>query len=222
MADWLSTLIASAHTALDGPSGDEARAYLAGRGVTEAEWRLHHLGCTPFDLPVAECTQAFADWMPKYFYGRLLFPFFDARGAAIGLQTRSLDKKFYQQFYAYPTELSPFLFGLPQALPTIWETGVVAVVEGVFDYFAVSKVYPGTVAILTANPSAAVKRFLRRYAMRVVALLDMDEAGRQGVDRLVRDPDRTYMVTAPSYPGHDPGDLLAAGRLVVLERLLRI
>lgn len=76
-------------------------------------------------------------------------------------------------------------------IPTVDE---VVVVEGVFDAAAVVEAgFPHVVALLGAVPSDFQLAALSRYR-RVVAVLDADEAGRRGADRLRRALGRTVTV----------------------------
>lgn len=185
------------------------------------DWVTYQIGYASPSIEIGTCTAAFAAWYPRGWFERLVFPLTAPLGAVLGVQTRALDTKSYMQFYAYPTEVFPYLFGVTAALPHIWRTKQIVIVEGVFDYLAVKDLAPNAVAVLTAGVPQACRRFFRRYVKRVTALLDMDEAGRTGAERLATDPDAGYVVTAPRYPAHDPADYLATeeGR-AALQRVL--
>lgn len=219
---WLDDLVTAAHTSLlsEKPEAIAAHEYLAGRGVTDEEIVAHRLGFSDPEVPIDTCTQQFDQWRQKYWYSRLVFPLHSTMGAVIGVQTRRIDEKRYMQFWAQPTEIFPYLFGLDAALPHIWRTRQVVIVEGIFDYFAASKVASNTVAVMTAGVSIAAKRFFRRYVKRVTALLDMDEPGREGAETLKRFA-VGYQVVVPKYSEHDPGDMLKYGKLEELRRVLR-
>ena len=219
---WLDDLLDTTHQALvDLPENSEPREFLRGRGVTEAQIQQYRLGFAPADLSIGTCTAEFWKWQRKYWSNRLVFPLYSTLGHAIGLQTRSLRDKQYQQFYAYDRGIYPYLFGLPVALPEIWRTRQVVVVEGVFDCLAAGQVAPNAVATLTANIPRACRTFLWRYATRVTALLDMDETGREKAADLQRFAPPGRQVVIPVYEGHDPGDLARFGRVADLRRALR-
>lgn len=218
---WLDDLVGQAHGALLSDVGREAREYLASRGLTDEDIELHHLGYADPTLTIAACTSDFDKWREKYYYNRIVFPLRSVLGNVIGIQTRCVDEKRYMQFWAYPTEIFPYLFGLSTALPAIWATRQVVIVEGIFDQIAASRVAPNTVATMTAKASMACGRFFRRYVKRVVALLDMDEPGREGAEKLKRFAPPEYSVYVPVYSEHDPGDMLKNGKLEELRRVLQ-
>lgn len=219
---WLDDLVEVTHRELVDLAEDAPpRECLRGRGVTDEQIRQHRLGFAPAGLAIDACTPEFWKWSRKYWSNRLVFPLFSTLGHAIGIQTRSMQEKQYQQFYAYDRGVYPYLFGLPAALPHIWRTRQVVVVEGVFDCLAASQVAPNTVASLTANIPRACRTFLFRYAKRVTALLDMDETGREKASDLQRFAPPGRQVLIPFYDGHDPGDFARFGRVEDLRRALR-
>ena len=187
---------------------DEARSYLHRRGVSPDDIVQHQIGWLPEPEVVGGWSREFYRWQARALPNAIIFPIYSVLGTVIGLQTRRLDEKRYEKFLAGPSDLFPPVFGLPQALPDIWRTEQVVLVEGVFDYFAVRRYTPNVLATLTASIPTSVRRFLRRYVQRTLVLLDMDEAGRAGVDLLIREH---LPVFAPSYRAHDPGDLVAEG-----------
>lgn len=243
---WLSDLTtAAASTLWEEPGAAHARDYLAERGVDEALARAHGVGWAQVEtVPVRQGTKAFAEWFPRYFYRRLVFPLRDFEGVPMGLVTRPLPaedqpQRVYQQFYARPSEVYPFLFGLAEALPTIWERRTAIVVEGIFDYFAVRAAgHPNVVALLTAHPSKTALRLFRRVLTHLIILTDMDDAGRFAAYRMAGlEPPREvwpenwtptrltpppYRVSLPRLPApwKDPGQLLERGHVATLKGIL--
>jgi DNA primase len=143
----------------------------------------------------------------------------------IGMQIRILDSQQhtrpYKQYYAYHRDVFPYFFGLPQALPHVYETGYLIVVEGIFDYFAVRRVTPNVMAVLTSGVPVACRRFFRRFCRRVVAMLDMDSPGREGADQLAHNSSAEgYHVIIPTYSEKDPGELLKKGKIKEIERIV--
>lgn len=206
---WIEALTQASHARLLSPDGTDARAYLAGRGVTEEEIITFRLGYAA--IPT-EASPEFAIWAKKFWYGRLVFPLTSVLGAVIGVQTRALSEKQYQQFYSTHPHVHPYGFGIAQALPEIWRTHQVIVTEGVFDALAVWKTAQNVIATLSAHPTKGMTRFLGRYAVRVIALYDMDDVGRRGAQRLQQWWAEEFQTVAPEYGAHDPADLLAVGR----------
>ncbi len=188
---WLDDLLDRTHEfLLTQADAAEARAYLERRGVTEDIIRSHRIGWSSASIDIGTCSKAFADWFPKYWFTRLVFPIHNALGQPIGLVTRPLpspdaeQKRTYQQFYLYDDGRYPVMYGLEHAIHEVWRTRQIVICEGVFDYLALRTVAPNTVAILTAGVPTAVRRFFKRHVRRVWAVLDMDAAGRFGAYRL--------------------------------------
>lgn len=236
--DWLQRIVQDAHQRLlDTPLTHPAHQYLARRGVTPQEIRTYKLGYFGEHFQVYQCSAQFWPWFQRYGWDRLVFPLTDPFGTAIGMQVRHLGDKGYENFTLKPPEVYPPCFGLHVALPAMFDSERVVLVEGIFDYFAAVKVAPDALACLTANVSRVVRRIVQRYCVLAIALLDMDASGRRGAYRLAglevppewRDPKDVslktppvppYQVVIPDYTAHDPADLLAAGKVSELRRLV--
>lgn len=207
MIPWLSTIAADGHAALAGHP--EAVAYLTRRGVTPEDMASHQLGILPPDYAVQACSAEFVQWQHWYLRGRLLFPITATTGDAIGFQTRQLTTKRHDMFYGVSREIFAPCYGLGQAADLMYERQQVVVVEGIFDYFAVRRAgVENVIALMTSHSNRTVNTLLGRYCKRVIALLDMDKSGRDGVSSLMPAGQQAYDVSAPTYPANDPADLL--------------
>jgi hypothetical protein len=219
-APWLDPILDEAHEALcTRPDAEEARVYLASRGVTLAQLGRYRVGFGLSAPTITTCSASFVHFASHHWSGHLIFPLTTVLGDAIGVQTRPISKKDYQIYSAVPRDLYPLVFGLAQAIDAIWASRRVVLVEGAFDLFAVGDVAPDALAMLTARVPQATQRFLRRWADHVVALLDMDEAGRAGAARLLATKP-PYFLSAPAYPAHDLADLRQLRPEFDLKRLL--
>lgn len=203
---WLDDIVAGAQADLPGSPGE---AYLASRHVPLDLAQRYGVGFASPARGIAEASAEWSKWARRYWAGRLVFPLYDTLGHVVGMQTRALDEKRYELFYAYPSGLHPYVFGLPQALPAIWARGHVVLVEGVFDALAVAPVCDCVVAVLRQRASRALLTFLNRFADGVTLLLDMDEPGREGCYAMIREAPR-YLLTILKYPAHDPAEWVAA------------
>lgn len=236
---WLTSVATRAHQRLlaTDPS-HPARQYLARRGVTPAEIQTYTLGFFAADFEVQSCTPEFWAWYTRYGYERLVFPMTDPFGAVVGLQVRHLGDKGYEDFTLKPRERYLPCFGLHVALPTMFTSQRVVLVEGVFDYFALVKVAPDTLCTLTANVSRLQKQLIARYCALAIPLFDMDAVGRRGCYRLAglpvpeefrqpqdislrTPPTPPFEVLIPAYSEHDPAILLEKGKLDELRRLVQ-
>lgn len=233
---WLDQFVAESAARLQAlPPGGAERGYLASRGVTAEYQAAYALGWLA--VPTAtSATPEFWQWLSRYGWESFVFPLRDPFGAVTGVVLRSLATKKYENFIARPRELCPPAFGLDVALPVAFTTQSVVLVEGIFDYFAVRPFTAAVVAQLTSVPSTLLRRTLARYCTKVVALADMDKAGRRAAYRLAgqvpppeyrapKDPAQPrlktpdFHVVVPAYSAHDPSDLLAAGKVEELRRL---
>lgn len=241
MPQWIDTILGDAHETLvrqfnplsssqrneDAPVlGAHATglAFLRGRGVTEAEIVSHNIGYVGSSALIPECPPDFSSWSQNFLRDCITFPIYSPTGEVIGTQIRILAAEHhtrpYKQYYCYHRDIFPYFFGLQSALPHIYASGYVIIVEGIFDYFAVRKVTPNVLSVLTSGVPVACKRFFNRFCKRVVAMLDMDNPGREGADRLVRDSaGMNYSVIVPTYSEKDPGELFAKGKMREIERI---
>lgn len=235
---WLDEVVAQAHQRLLATDpAHPARMYLTQRGVTAQDLLTYRIGYFGEQLNIQRCTPDFWTWVCRYGYERLVFPMTDPFGTPVGIQVRHLGDKGYENFTLKPREIYHPCFGLHVALPAMYQSQRVVLVEGIFDYFAAVKVAPDTLATLTANVSRLTKQWIARYCTMAVALFDMDATGRRGAYRLAglevpaqwRKPEDVtlkkpwtppYQVLIPSYTEHDPADLLRAGKLEELQRLV--
>jgi DNA primase len=215
---WLTQIAADGSAAL--ASHPDAVAYLFRRGVLPEEFASHQLGMLPADYPLPPCTAEFAEWQKWYLRGRLLFPITATIGDVVGLQTRALHDKKHQMFYGASRDVFVPAYGIGPAATLMYERQQVVVVEGMFDYFAVRRAgVENVVALMTSHSNRALNKMLGRYCKRVIALLDMDAAGRGGVNSLLYD--QTFEVVAPVYPANDPADLIQmSGGLQLLTALV--
>lgn len=219
LLSWLSQIAADGHAAL--AHHPDAVAYYHRRAVTDEDLVSHQLGMLPADYAVTACTKEFADWQRWYLRGRLLFPITATTGDVVGLQTRALTDRKHQMFYGMPRDVYAPAYGFACAADLMYTREQVVVVEGMFDYFAVRRAgVENVIALMTSHSNKTVNTLLGRYCKRVIALLDMDSAGRDGVSSLCYGRP-TYDVVAPTYPANDPADLIqVTGGLDYLKALV--
>lgn len=238
--NWLKDMVEQAHvTLLALDPATPPRQYLRERGVTDQDIVTYKLGYWPVAPEPTQCNEEFWKWCHKYGYNRLTFPLTGPFGEPIGIQARHLGDKGYENFVLKPRELFVPCFGLHVALPEIFTSNRVVLVEGVFDYFATVKVAKDTLATLTANLSGAQRRLLSRYVSMAICLFDMDSTGRRGCYklaglevppqyRLPEDVTKTklkpppFQVVFPFYSEHDPDDLRKKQKWPELQKLVSL
>lgn len=210
---WLDRLVGFAHEQVDGVRPD-----LYCRGATDEQIELFQIGYLNQKLPDLEGAAGFLEWC---WQGRrldnvLVLPLTNALGQIRGVQFRSADreKKGYQDYFLSKDEA--VLFGLAQAIPSIWETESVFLVEGAFDLFPVQRVTPNVVATLTDRISDPFGRLLRRLVRELWVGYDVDKAGSDARRRIELNYGRDFKIRSVEYPRvltvrgdrvKDPGEL---------------
>lgn len=196
----------------------EIREELWLRGVSDSQMDLYQIGYLDRELPDG-LPPHFLDWAKggSKLDGVFVFPLTTALGEVRGFQFRHVErsKSGYMDYFLARQE--PCLFGLGQALPNMWGSRKVYLVEGVFDLFPVQRATPWVVATLTARATPQTVRMLRRVAKQVWLGYDMDAAGRRGCAEFesanAQFFESVYTVTYPKVNGvftKDPGDLWEA------------
>lgn len=227
---WLDDIVGFAQTQV----GERERDALQVRGVTDAQTKLFRIGYLNKFLPVSGPPE-FQEWSWK---GRRLddvfvFPLTNALNEIRGVQFRHVDKsrKGYLDYFIEEDE--PVLFGLGEAIPHIWASGQVVLVEGVYDLCPVQRVFPDVVATLRAGATEGFLRLLRRFVNDIWLAYDMDKTGRSVSFKFAREHRGQFKVHDFHFPqfrksngdqAKDPGDLwevLGDERLGVLLKSIR-
>ena len=196
------------------PRGEEARGYLARRGIGEATARVYRLGYARREwhdlehalrggkIPVALQRDAGvlavheAPEKPKRYYDRfrhrIVFPISDAEGRVIGFGGRALGADRGAKYLNGPEtplyKKSRVLYGLHEARDVIRRTGKAVLVEGYFDVLALHQM--GLCAVVaaggTALSSEQVELLVSNGCRELVLLFDGDEAGAAAPARAAR------------------------------------
>lgn len=195
---WLDDLVAFAQDRMT----DRVREALYARGVSDEQIALYRIGHLQRTLPPLEGADDFLAWSG---HGQKLndvfvLPLTNALGAIKGVQFRYCDRDHagYMDFMLDKSE--PVLFGLAQAMPHVWDTGSIFLVEGVFDLFPVQRAFPGVVATLTARVTDEFTRFLRRCTSQIWLGYDNDETGRRATERFIKTRGSDFNVKPVLYP----------------------
>ena len=184
---------------------DELREGLWRRGVSEAQIDEYRLGYTSDPLPLKG----------RPVRDAYVFPLSDVSGNVRGIQVRGASRKDYCDYY--PGMSVPF--GLSQAAPHMWRSGVAWIVEGVYDLFPIQRTHPYVVAGLTANASGYLVRWLRRLVNVVYLAFDMDKTGRESARKFTEAHGEIFDVRRVDFPrvrlvngdySKDPNDLWSA------------
>jgi len=169
---WIDGLVQHAEQQLD----EDLRFRLWRRGMTDEQIDFYHVGYLdemPEGLP-----PGFARWAEKHRLNRVwVFPLTNSVGQVKGIQFRPIVRKGYMDYLLEGDEA--VLFGLHQAMPHIWQSNRIWLVEGVFDLCPVQRTYPEVVATLKAGISPDLLRILHRMVDQVWIGYDNDETGRK-------------------------------------------
>lgn len=222
---------------LQAPEAEAARRYVQERGLSAEsvqkfrlgyapdswQWILERARGTAFSPAVLEA----ADLVGKSpttgrhydrFKGRLLFPIHDAQGRTIALGGRVLPGQAAPNAGKYinsrETRLfskSEHLYALDLARDAVTKGREIVVVEGYTDVIAAHQVgLPQVVAVLGTALGPRHLRVLRRFADRVILVLDGDEAGQRRTNEIlelfVAEQIDLRILTLPD--GLDPCDFL--------------
>jgi len=213
---WLDDFVGIAQTHL----GTREQEALWARGVSEAQIVQYKLGYWNNPLP-----SRLPDDFVRFSRGgqRLddvfVLPLTNILGQIKGLQFRHVTPEVKGYLTYFHDRDESVYFGLGEAIPKIWETEAVWVVEGAFDVFPIQRVFPNTFAALTLGTNEALARLLGRFARQVWLAYDNDKDGRRacgdfkesygdfldvhiptfprvrvGVDRWVKDPNELWEV----------------------------
>jgi len=213
---WLDDLISAAN---EGLTGDRELEALWSRGCSDEQisgYQVGYLTGLPQGIPYPDEFLAWARSDNKL-DDVFTFPLTNCLGQVKGVQFRHVDRKAkgYTDYLTAKDE--PVFFGFAQAMPAMWATQKICLVEGAFDLFPIQRVFPFTVPTMTSNVSSTFFRFLKRNVREVWFGYDMDSAGRKGAFDFAKKHGRDFSkVKIPQFPqvkfldgrrAKDPSDL---------------
>ncbi|TNC52064.1 DNA primase [Rubellimicrobium rubrum] len=188
-------------------AAEEARAYLARRGLSEAaqkRWEIgfasddrHGLskalkakGVSPDLLLEAGLTGEGQGGTYDRFWGRIIFPIRDARGRAIGLGGRSLDPNARAKYLNSPQtplfDKGRSLFNHGPAREAVGKGAALIVAEGYMDVIALAEAgFGGAVAPLGTAITEEQLGLLWRISDEPILALDGDAAGVRAALRVI-------------------------------------
>ena len=223
----------------DDPHAADARAYLAGRGITPESVATFAIGYAPTsrDYLLKRLSKS-RDLSPEIlleaglasrgddgtvrdrFRGRVVFPIHDLQGRGVGFGARILptDPRAGEQAKYLNTAETPIyrkneiLYNLHRARNAIARSGEVFVVEGYTDVIGFAQAgLENTVATCGTALGEAHFRLMSRFAQRAILAFDSDEAGARAAERAFAFQEQ-YPVQAVVMvipDGLDPADFVA-------------
>jgi len=181
---WLESLVEEAQTNL---SDREVEA-LWTRGVSGDQIEIYQLGYLDQRLPKGEYPEHFLNWWKKQSRDDVfVLPLTNTLGHVRGIQLRhvALERKGYTDYIADREE--PVLFGLSQAMPFVWKSETICLVEGVFDLLPLQRHIPSIVSTLHAGIPGNFLRTLLRMARQIDLAYDGDFQGQKVAFDLARE-----------------------------------
>ena len=219
----------------EGKEAEEARAYLADRGLEEHTLRAYRVGYAPsaWDKLLLVARQAgfredelLATGLAQRskqqqgsiydrFRGRIMFPLADARGRVVGFGARAMREN-QPPKYLNTSEGEVFhkgsqLFGIDLARKAAARAGSIVLAEGYTDVLALHQAgIENAVGIMGTSFTDEQARELDRVARRLVLALDADGAGQEAMLRAARVAEgRSLELRVVALPaGLDPADLV--------------
>jgi len=196
---------------------DREREALLSRGVSEEQMLLYQIGHLTGELPEG-MSKHFRKWSKdgEKLNDVFVLPLTTAVGEIRGFQFRHVDRSQSGYMDYFIDRREACLFGLRQAMPSVWETRSIYLVEGAFDMFPIQRATPNVVATLPAYTNKNTIRVLKRIVRRVWVGYDMDTPGRDGCKFFERNHGRDFEVYTVTYPRvngelvKDPGELWEA------------
>ena len=188
---FLSILIDKLHESVF--RSEVALNYLHSRKVTDDEIKLYKIGYSRVVGVGDDGSEDFQCFLKETYKGKgfeskITFPLYDVLGNPTGLLGRSIEDKAFKYYLTLEGKFSGAFFGLTQALPHIYETGRAFVVEGPFDLLAFRKVYPNSIATLTAELTPSQYSILNMFSKDIVTVFDSDGPGRKAAERAQKWP----------------------------------
>lgn len=193
---------------------DEVRESLWFRGVSDKQISEFSLGYIDGALPShIEFPADFREWSRQgsKLVNSYVLPLTNPLGETLGLQFRSVDRDVRGYLDYFLTRSEPVLFGLGQAMPHVWETGSVCIVEGAFDLLPVQRALPFAVSTLTSQLSEVFVRCLYRLVNRIYLFYDSDLAGRRSSYDITQKYKSDFEIRSIEYPR---GVSMVDGKLV--------
>jgi len=250
LSEIMEAAVAFYRRQLSGGRAREARAYLDRRGLDAATQQRFEIGYAPGGgkaLHQALAAQGIAPALMEEaglilpldsgrdpydrFRDRIMFPIRDARGRAIAFGGRALDPDQSAKYLNSP-ETPLFskghtLFNVGPARSAAGKAGTVIVAEGYMDVIALVQAgIEHAVAPLGTAITEDQLALLWRMADEPVIALDGDAAGQRAAHRLI-DLALPHLAPGKSLsfavmpPGQDPDDLIRAGGVAAMDRVLK-
>lgn len=197
---------------LESPEAEPARRYLAERGITAESVEKFHLGFSPVErdwilrqvdrdpkrvMILENCgilaRPAEGGSYYDRFKGRVLFSIRDAQGRPVGIGGRVLPElgitspaKYVNSPETSLFSKSRLLYGLDVAREAIRKTRTALVMEGYTDVIVAHQYgFENAVAVLGTALGTSHIKILKRFADRIVLVLDGDEAGRKRTNEVL-------------------------------------
>ncbi len=196
---YLGDVVSHAH----GQIPDRVREVLWSRGVSDEQVDAFKIGWLPGRLPEVDAPEEFRVWWAGHQWrltDTFVFPLTNSLGEILGLQFRSVDEKRRGYLDFMGSKEEPVFFGLAQAMPSVWTTETVWLVEGVFDLCPLQRHVSNVVSTLHAGVSKQLWRLLRRLVRKINLAYDNDGTGIKVSYEIAREMGRHFEIKIVKFP----------------------
>ena len=230
-------------TLWEAAEAQDARAYLAGRGLTEAMLREFRIGYapSPWDkvlvasrregyseaelLAAGLATRGRGGGVYDRFRARITFPLADEKGRVRGFGARAV-RESQQPKYLNSSESDvfhkgTFVYAHDLARASAAKAGAVVLTEGYTDVIALHQAgVRNAVGLMGTALTSEQATKLRQLAPSVLLCLDADRAGREAMMRAAQLVGSTGLRVVPLPAGGDPADFVAAEGAEAMQALV--
>lgn len=184
------------------------------RGVNDQQIDLFKIGWLSGQLPSElKVPDEFKTWWGGHQWrlvNTYVLPLTNSLGEIQGLQFRDVDEKRGGYLDYFGSKEEAVFFGLSQAIPSMWATEEVWLVEGSFDLCPLQRHLTNIVSTLRAGVSLPMWRLMRRMVRTIHLAYDMDSTGMKVAHDIVRKMGRHFSIKIVKFP---PIPLESKGRL---------
>lgn len=186
---YLNNLVKKAHTNIS--SYPEPLAYLYSRGLDKEDIDKYEIGYLKIAKIIDDGSSDYKKIKKETFdfkglQKRIIFPLKNAIGYTNGLVVRDINKKLYTQVFLTEALNIGAFFGLYEAIPSIYDKGIVFVHEGAINCMSFAKIFPNTVSSLTSFLNQQQYDILKFFADKIVLVYDNDDSGKFGVKKIMK------------------------------------
>lgn len=195
----------------------DAQSYLRLRNISQKSIEDYKIGYAP---------ETDAEFLYR---NRVMLPITDVKANILGWCARAIDKEAKAKTLYTPNSLffqkGVVVFGVAQAIDSIFSSQTAILVEGAFDAIRLHQLgYTNVLAILGTNPAPEQMSYIRMLAPKLMLMLDGDAAGRRGT-QLIKEKAKNLLfdsITTIALPDNEDPDSLGNKDAQQLSNLINL